>query len=404
MADPVIRTRNTVYEAKLEPIEGEDALPTAADAIKLTGFDLTVDPTVEDVSEFQGGLGAGEHTVASVRKTHSPAVKLRGAGGEPGTAPPQIRPLLLSAGFVEDVLDTGAAALAPSSVSADGKVLTFATPPAGWPTDLRELVGRAVLVVAGAAPPVADLIVEAQLNGAALEVRLGGEYAPALTTTATLELVPQTAYVLGNPVPFPTVSSYAFLDGLLDKVLGGRSDMNMTWTSGGAGVATFPINGKDGGRLDAPVPDVTTVTPQAPTWKDGLLAVDQDRLCAQQLTLALNNAGTNIDCPNAEDGFDGYVTTGRQVQGTLNPYMTLPSTRDALKDLKDNDVFPIAAILGSRNHLDDPPENEEGNHVGLTVPHAKLRGLGMGDRNNLRDETLTWQSADSNGEVILTFF
>lgn len=403
MADAIIRTRNTVYEAKLEAVEGEDANCTEADAIKLTGFDLTIDPTVEDVSEFQGGLGAGEPTVASVRKTHSPAAKLRGSG-TPGT-PPQIRPLLLAAGFIETVEAVAFAAASPTSVSADGKVLTFDAKPADWPANPADLVGRAVNVTPAAGPERADLIVAARIVAAdAWEIELGGAALPALTAAAQIAVLPQVVYRLGVPDPFPTISSYAFLDGLLDKVLGGRADMSMTWTSGGAGVATFPINGKDGGRSDAAVPEITASVPTAPTWKDGLLAADQKRICAQQLTLALNNAGTNVECPNAEDGFDAYATTGRQVQGTLNPYMTLPSTRDALKTLKDNEVFPIAAILGSIHNLDTPPPEQVGNHVGLTVPHAKLRGLGMGDRNNLRDETLTWQSADSNGEVVLTFF
>jgi hypothetical protein len=214
--------------------------------------------------------------------------------------------------------------------------------------------------------------VQVPLKGAGGAADVPPEIGPLFRCSGFAETItPTTGPVKYEPAStqIKTGTAYVYRDGLLWKVLGCRGDLSVTWTAGGICVAEFRLTGLLGSKADAALPSFTYDATKPPVWKGGVMTIGGAAAAVQQLTLAMNNQISYPDNPNAAEGYDPPVITGRNVQGSINPLETLVATRNIFQDFRDGTKRAIVARVGSVAQ----------NKVTLNILAAQYRGEQQAD-------------------------
>ena len=112
--------------------------------------------------------------------------------------------------------------------------------------------------------------------------------------------------------------------------------------------------------------------------------------------LSLDNGNTVIYPPDPEaaQGFGTALITERAITGTMDPDATLVATRDIFTALQAGTQQIVHATLGS----------VAGNRVGITIPLALFTADGLGDRQGLLIEQVSFSAIGQNSGMYLCFY
>lgn len=396
---PALRTRNRLGLFKGETTEGVDASPTAgSNAFSSIGLEVGVNPNVIEDNELRGGLGAGDIVVGATPMTAQIRANLRGTGT--GGAAVEWDDIWEACGL-NPTADATAMPASGATTCTGGttSTCTFSVTATNWPSSAGldpTMVGKVVEL--GGDHSEVVTIESYSVTGSTATITFAQEVAVAPGVSTTVKKPINVIYTPHSGT-IPSGTFYEYLDGVLWKVLGCRGDWSMDWTAGGKGTFDARLNGVFGGRSDASVPTPTLPTTQAPIWVNGRMNINRKAVAASQLSIGMNNSGTFPGNPNAAEGLDPYVVTGRSAQGAVNPLMTLTATRDLFADLRGQTVRTIAAILGSR-----AGGVAAGNRFSLFIANAKFRSYAMADDGGLARESVPFQCQGVNGEFVLCGF
>lgn len=360
----VILTRKAALLAKTEVTEGTDPTPTAgSNGVLVSNIRINPNPNVIETNEVTPSLDPFDAIVGGMSMGIDFDVYLKGTSAA-GTAP-EWASLLKACGWAETITASAIPA-SPEALAAGGGVgfaILGATAAAtanlyrGMPLNLTSLVTLATFI--------SDYTV--------------GK-AATLTDTAGTNLVATTSYQIPINVLYTPASSsigsvtiWIHDDGLLYKFNGCRGNVQFRLDSGGPAMMSFSMRGMFGSLTDAALPTVTYDSTRPPIWKGGGFTINKLPAAGQQLTLDCGNQLAQPDNPNATEGFDPAVITMRNMQGTMNPNMTLVATRDIMGDFRAGTKRSIHGRLGST----------AGNRVALTIPSALYLNRTPGDRNGV---------------------
>lgn len=396
-----LRTRPKMGVFKTESTEGVEAssISAASNAFPTIELDVGTNPNVIDDNELRGGLGAGDIVVGATPMTFSARSNLRGAGV--AATAPEFADLWESAGWLETVNSTAMPASGATTATAGTtSSVTITVTATTWSATTGALVGQPMELGGDISPAQVVICKSYVVTAGSAVIGFETTFGSSLGTSTTVKRVPHVLYTPHSGT-IPSGTGWMYDDGTLTKVFGCRGDWSMDWTAGGKGIVGCRLNGLYGGRTDAALPtssSMDAITTQPPIWVNGRMNINGVAVAASRFNLALNNAGTFPGNPNATEGLDPYVVTGRSVQGGVNPLMTLVATRDLFADLRAQTVRAVSAILGARSG------GATGNRFGVLVLNAKFRGWSMEDDAGIARENVPFQCQGVNNEVYFSSF
>lgn len=113
----------------------------------------------------------------------------------------------------------------------------------------------------------------------------------------------------------PSRSFYTVIDGRRFSLVGARTQMTISATSGEAGQIQFDAQGTQGSApamITMPSLDAGTDIP--PRWQSGVAVFDGHKLRTESMSLALNNTLAEVPDANSPDGVAGVSLTARDPQ------------------------------------------------------------------------------------------
>ena len=380
-----LRTRNATLLFKIEAVEGVAETPSAAtDAVLVENPRLRFSPQNVETDEVTGSLDGRGPIAGGLQVGLTFDVYLKGSGAV-GTAP-ELGELLKACGWAE-VITASPVPAAPEACAA-----------AGTTTVANLGASAAAVAQAYRGMPI-------EFTGAVAGSSFVSDYTAAkaatLTDTMSGAIAATTNYqvpanVLYKPAStaIPSGTFNLFLDGLKYVVAGARGTFTMSAPAGKAARLSFSFTGMFGSKADAGVPAATYDATRPPIFKNGVLKVN--RLAAAAASLGFDNGNRLVypDNPNAIEGFDPTLITGRSMTGSIDPQATLVATRDILADLRSGAQRIVHARFGS----------VAGNRVGLTVPAALFTGNDPGDREGLLTEETAFACIGQDAGAFLCFY
>ncbi|BBK30311.1 hypothetical protein EDC65_2243 [Stella humosa] len=383
MANKVIRSRRGMLLFKVEDTltggEGVDALPIAADdAILVEAPQITFDQSLVTTTEMTGSLDPEAPIVGGLKVPLAFDVYLKGSGTP--ELPPNWASVMECCGWQR--VETGVAVPAAPQLAAAGSATTL-TLGAGASATAQAYRGMPIDLYRDSANPLIDFITNYTAGKVA---SLAESYSPVLGGTVEYQ-IPKN--VLWKPTSDDALiksgTAYLYMDGVLYKVLGCRGTLSLTMQAGQPGKFRFELTGMYGGKSDAAVPSTPAFdATRSPIWRDpsndgsGHFSIGRAEAALRQLVLTNGNTQTNPDNPNAAEGFDPSIITGRRMTGTMDPLATLVATRNAMDDFRTGQDRIVHARIGT----------VPGNRFGITIPAAFYESYGHGDREGLQSEEL----------------
>lgn len=391
MASPYVRRLNAVVAVRAEATPGVDAFGQAGPAPALDFFraDIQVNLTQQQIQnpETTGSLDASAPIAGGTRGQVTLTCVLRGSG-TPAT-PPRWGRLMPACTWEEVVNATGVAATAATVGGADRVTL-----PAPYVATDQAYRGAPAVLSGNPAGPFVSLIHDYTSRVA----RFVHSFAPPLDTTTTVAVPPHVLYrPSSDPAAQNTATIYVYIDGLLWKFTGMAGSWDLDLPAAGIGQMRFTMQGQYNGIVQAPVPtgivfDATGLQPAV--FRDGVCRLDKQVARVSRLTF---NGGVQLfdpENPEADEGYDAAVATGRQTGGSMDPLMSVTETVQRTTDFRNGVAQSIGAALGT----------VAGNRFGVVVPLAQLTGSSPTNRNNLMAETLPFSATGINSSLYLTQF
>ncbi len=396
MASPYVRRLNAVVAVRAETTPGVDAFGQAGPDPAVDFFRAEVTPNLTQQQipnpETTGSLDAAAPIPGGTRGQVAIGCVLRGSGG--AATPPRWGRLMPACTWEEVVNAAGTAATAATVGGADR--VTLPTPYAAADQTYR---GMPVVLRGNPVGPFVTLISDYTARVA----RLVHTFTPPLDTTTTAQIPP---HVLWRPNSDPaaqnTATIYFYCDGLLWRFTGCAGSWDLDLTAGAIGRINFQMQGQFVGSFAAPVPtgivfdgrDQDGRDLQPPVFRDGICRLDRRLARASRLTVSGGVQLYDPENPEAVEGYDSSVATGRQSSGSLDPLMNVTDTLQRTNDFRNGTAMSLGAALGGR----------PGNRFGFVVPQAQLTGSSPTNRNNLMAETLPFSATGINSSLYLTQF
>ncbi|WP_165063937.1 hypothetical protein [Paludisphaera rhizosphaerae] len=380
-----LRTRNAVLLAKIESTEGVDAAPAGStDAVKVENLQLAPNTRLVTTNEHTGSLDGSAPLVGGTNVQVSFRTYLKGSGA--AATPPEIGKLFKASGWAEQI--TAAAVPVAPEALASGASPSAATLGASASSTAQAYRGMPVAFT-GAVQGNSVVADYSAAKLAGLTDTLGGN----LTTTTSYQI---PANVLYRPasVSIPSLTLYAYRDGLLYKMTGCRGTGVITMPSGEAPYVDWTFTGMLASKEDAAVPAAAFVNTVVPVYKNSAFKVDRRAEAIQQFTLDMGNQIVMPDNPNAKEAFDYAIITARQTAGSLNPQETLIADRDYFLDYRDGVRRQVHARVGTG----------VGNRIAVTVPAAQFSGYAPGDRDGLDVVELGFVAPDADAGAFVCFW
>jgi len=181
-----------------------------------------------------------------------------------------------------------------------------------------------------------------------------------------------------NPVSsgFESLTIYCYLDGLLHKLTGCRGTVSFSGEAGNYGTASFTFIGQYHPVVDMPMPEGAVYEETAPHQIElaGLTLDGYRYACAQSFSIDLGMTNVVRDCMNGLDGYDGIVTTDRNVTGSVNPEAVLEADFNVWERFASGEAGKFYVCVGV----------DTNNRVEFISNSVQYNSVAYGDRNNIR--------------------
>jgi hypothetical protein len=361
----ILRSRPKVVLAKIETTEGTDAAPAAAsDAILTENARLSSQQDLVETKEHTGSLDGAEDIVGGTRMQLAFDCYMKGSGTAGGA--PEIAPLLKACGWAE-TLTAAAVPAAPEACGAGGSTTTAELGATAVGT-LQLYRGMPITIAGGAA---GDSFVWDY--SAAKLAKLTDTFAQAIDAGETYQILKNARYV-PTSAAIPSVSLYAYEDGILWKILGARGDFTFGVDSGGAGKFSFTFTGMFGGKSDAALPGTDAYqSTRPPILKGGVVSIERTAVALKSFALNNGNRLVYPPNPNAAESFDPAQIVERSIRASMDPNMTLVATADYFADMRAGTKRLVHARWGS----------VAGNRCAIVVPTFQFTKADPQDREGL---------------------
>lgn len=381
-----LRARTAVVLAKIESQTGVDATPVqATDAILVESPQVDPEVNLIETDEVTGSLDRDGPVTGGIRAKVSFACLLKGAGAA-GTAP-EFGKLLKACGFAETITATAIPA-APEACAAGGSTTTAVL---GTTAAATAQLYRGMPIVLSGNQSGTSFISD---YTAAKLATLTDLFAGAIVATTSYQI---PANVLYSPASasIPSLTLYVYMDGVLYKLVGCRGSFRLALEAGGIGRLSFDFQGLYVSKTDAAVPSAPVYdSTRPPVWRAGKMLIDRVASGVAQLGLDAGITTAMPGNPNASEGFDAPIHTGRRLTGSMNPLEELVATRDIMGDFRAGTRKIVHARLGTA----------AGNRIGLTWPQAQYTGQRPGARDGLAAVDVPFAGVGRDAGAFLCFY
>lgn len=396
----VLRSRVGAVLAKIETTEGLDAAPAAADAVLPENVRLSFDPNLVETNEVTSSLDSRAPIVGGLKVSLSFDVYAKGSG-TPGTAP-DFGKLFKACGWEEVLTATTVPSGTPQLLAAGGSTSVTLGAGATGTASLYRGMPLNLYMDSGASPALAFISAYTALKVATLT---GNFSAPALDTGDEYQIPKNALYKpTSDQSLIKSLTIYAYMDGVLFKILGARGTFTYQAQAGGPGKFSFTFTGVFSGKSDAAVPDVSSNVDatRPPIWRNpgqyahwhGEFSIDRVRYPVRQFSFDNGTPAAYVDNPNAAEGFDPAVIVRRQMRGSIDPLATLVATRDMMTTLRSGATHLLHKRMG----------DTAGNRVAFTLPTIQQTQNNPGDREGLMTEEIQYRAVGEDAGCFIAFF
>lgn len=357
-------TKNWAFGAKIEATEGVFSAPTASDCVLVDGQPrLNFKPNMVKTNEATGSLDGFGSLVGGMTVEVQVDCYLKGSGTA-GTAP-EWGKLAKLTGWAETITAAPLPAAAEAATGGGASSLTLGTSALAT-TQLYRYMPLALSV-----NPASGLAFITDYTAAKVAT-LTDAFAPVLDNTTKYQILPNVRYM---PVStgIPSASMSVWISGVRYNFAGCRGNWQLSCDSGGVAKWTFAFWGMFVAKVDDPVPAITPDPTRAPVWKGGKMLFDSKQAALKTLSFTSGIQLVHPDNPNAAEGYDPAVITGRDITGNMDPLDTLVATRDLMTVFRSGAKKSLHAMLGT----------VAGNRIGITVGQALVTNQQPGDRSGL---------------------
>jgi hypothetical protein len=239
-----------------------------------------------------------------------------------------------------------------------------------------------------------------------LPLKSGGTGAAITPTFAGSLTLGQRWWVFVYPVgwlytpvsnAFESVTNYAYFDGILHKMPGGRGTFTMEAAAGQFPMATFTYTGQYVAPVDAALPAGAVYEgSQPPVVELANLTIDEYLAIVNRFTFDQSNAIAPRSDVSSSDGYNGVNITGRDPKGGIDPEATLVANEDFWGSLSSAEQMYFRMRLG----------NTVGNRSWVLAPSSQYTGLTYANRDSYRvyDAGLHFPQWMSGDDEIQFFF
>lgn len=377
-----LRSRPKVIAAKIETTEGSDVTPTAAaNAILCENARVTSQQDMVETKEHTGSLDGAEDIVGGTRMSVTFDVYIKGSGTA-GTAP-EFGPLLKACGWAETATAT-AVPSSPETAGAGGSTTTAELGASATGT-LQLYRGMPITIAGG---PAGDSFISNYTAGKI--ATLTDTFGSTIDADNTYQVLKNVRYA---PVSasIPSLTIYAWEDGILWKILGARGDFDFNVDSGGAGKFSFTFTGMYGGKVDDALPTADAYqTTRPPIFKGGVMSIERTAVALKSFGLKNGNRLIYPPNPNSAESFDPALITERSVRASMDPNMALVATADYFSDMRAGTKRLVHARWGST----------AGNRVGIVIPTFQFTKSDPMDRDGLLAQGVEGKCVGEDGASV----
>jgi hypothetical protein len=199
----------------------------------------------------------------------------------------------------------------------------------------------------------------------------------------------------------PGCTIYAYMDGILWKLVGCRGNVKLTLQAGQVGLYNFTFQALTIGLADQGLLTGTYETTSPPSFvKYGTvssLKIDTGdyEAIVQRLEVDLGNRIEVAPNANAPNNRNEIVLAERDVGGSFDPEMVPVATYDFWSKMKQASAIALTAQVGGT----------QWNKLLLTATKMVLGQIGLGERAGKRAFTIPFKLAETNGddELMIAF-
>jgi len=194
-----------------------------------------------------------------------------------------------------------------------------------------------------------------------------------------------------------SVTLYWYNDGLLHKMLGAVGNMRINGEAGQFGTIEWTFRGLYTDPTDADIPSGAVFNAEKPPIINGIaLSVHAYQGAIQSFAVELANEIARRTSVNAATGVVGFLITGRDTQGSMNPEQVKEATHDFWAKWKSGLAGALSMTIGT----------VAGAKIDITAPKAQYRSLTPGARDGVRiyDIPLTLAQNAGDDELVLKFY
>ncbi|MCF8719212.1 phage tail tube protein [Nitrospina gracilis] len=202
-----------------------------------------------------------------------------------------------------------------------------------------------------------------------------------------------------NPVSssLKSVTLYWYNDGLLHKLLGAVGNMRINGEAGQFGTIEWTFRGLYVDPTDADIPGGAVFNAEQPPILNGIsMSVHSYQGAIQAFAVELANEIARRNSVNAATGVVGFLVTGRDTQGSMNPEQVKEATHDFWAKWKAATQGALSMTIGT----------VAGAKIDITAPKVQYRELTGGARDGVRiyDVPLTLAQNSGDDELALKFY
>ncbi|NJB66438.1 hypothetical protein GGQ74_000078 [Desulfobaculum xiamenense] len=380
-----LTTRQALF-AKIETTYGEDAAPTAADALMMLSG-ATVNPQGEAVANdrISSTLSPVAHVNGKLQSGYTGRHELRG-GGLDGTAVrrPETDALLRACAMRAEAVVFVPTASSPADF----------TPGEG----VSGGSGSGTLVAVVNAHGVTGLLLDAVTGAFAEADTLTGADSAATCAASAAPLTGWQYRPTSEAGDMESATLHVYLDGHRHALPGARGTFSLELPSAAPGIFNFTLSGRYVRPVEAtqPVPALDATLPPLAVAM-GLTVGGYAPHGVTSLSFELANTVTRDEDLNAPDGVRGFSVTDRTPTGTLDPKADSLDSDNPFAAWETGETARIQALVGSR----------AGNRVLVLAPAAQhAQAPAYADREGRTTYTLNFELKGVAGddELRLIYF
>lgn len=371
---------------RVETTAGTDVIggtPAASDQIFGSVTPRINTQTVDDPS-LSGALDAMASMVTGTRPTLELSIPMRGSGTA-GTAP--VWGALLRACSMSETVDaTGVVATAATAGTA-----TTATFGVAFSNTAQFYRGIAGILTGNPVGPVVSPIIDWTTGRVAT---FGETFSPVLSTSTQLQIPANVVYrPVSDPTVARTVTIYVYRGGYRWRFVGGMGTARVVMRTGGIPMLMVTLQATllDQGAVAIPAALTAAPTLQPPVFLNARSRLLGALVRVSEITADLGNQVILPENPEALEGVDPAVITGRRITYTLDPLIDTTVQATTFTSFRAGTTGPLFATVGTT----------AGNRMSITSPSVRRVEFEPGDRQGLGANSVRAQATGADNGLIV---